>query len=105
MRSKLTANLVMAILTAILIIIVSCSGCNTAGARQQILTAQSEITPPDTSKSVQVVQQQPKAKQPLELTGDTLKDTITVFTGSRGGQYKWKRSSKTGEYYKKYLKK
>ncbi|HMT01804.1 MAG TPA: hypothetical protein PKD00_00600 [Burkholderiales bacterium] len=39
------------------------------------------------------------------VTNATSSDTSKIYTGSRGGQYVWKKSKKTGKLYKKYLPK
>lgn len=55
-------------------------------------------------------QQAPVILSAASVTTDTTKvkpatlDTVTVFTGPRGGHYKWRISKKTGVPYKKYIK-
>lgn len=32
-------------------------------------------------------------------------DTTTIYVGAKGGKYQWRKSHKTGNWYKKYLPK
>jgi len=80
-------NLLLSLL--LVMVCALCISCETGcSSKNKDVT---KVAIPDTSKQVKTT------KLPT--------DTSKIYTGTKGGQYVWKVSKKTGKHYKSYLKK